>query len=295
LSASKRPFIRIEGLHYTYRGEPRSQTDAAKTEYALRGINLTINAGEYVAVAGANGSGKSTLLRHLNALLVPASGRVFVSGWDTSNPLNIRNIRSTVGMVFQVPDAQIVATVVEEDVAFGPENLGVVEDELHRRVDWALNLVGLSDLKHRPSHYLSAGQKQLLAIASALSMKPRCLVLDEATSMLDPAARSSVMGIVDRLHREGMTIVSATHNMEEAAMAQRIIVLSEGRLLMEGDPRSLFTREKLIKDLKLDLPGPIRLARRVAEDLHGFPVDTLSVSELVHAIDTCYKEKVKEN
>jgi len=182
--------------------------------YALQGIDLVINKGEYVAVVGANGSGKTTLLRHLNALLIPTMGDVLISEWNTRDSLHIRDIRSTVGMVFQAPDTQI-----------GPENLGVPENELQDRIDWALEAVGLEDLRKRPSNLLSAGQKQLLAIASTLSMKPRCLVLDEATSMLDPASRLRFINIVGRLHQQGITIVTATHNMDEAAIAQRIIVL----------------------------------------------------------------------
>ena len=252
--------------------------------YALQGIDLVINKGEYVAVVGANGSGKTTLLRHLNALLIPTMGDVLISEWNTRDSLHIRDIRSTVGMVFQAPDTQIIATVVEEDVAFGPENLGIPENELQDRIDWALEAVGLEDLRKRPSNLLSAGQKQLLAIASTLSMKPRCLVLDEATSMLDPASRLRFINIVGRLHQQGITIVTATHNMDEAAIAQRIIVLSEGRISTQGGARAVFAQDKLLKDLKLDLPSTVMLANKIRKYLDDFPCDALTVPELVNTV-----------
>jgi len=278
LIRAEEPLIRVEGLHYTY------QAGTPKPIPALRGIDLTIQAGEYVAVIGANGSGKSTLLRHFNALLLPTAGNVWVTKWNTRDTVHLRDIRSTVAMVFQVPDDQIVASVVEEDVAFGPENLGVPEDELHQRVDWALAAVGLTELRYRASRLLSSGQKQRLAIAAALAMQPRCLVLDEATAMLDPAGQIQVREILHQLHQEGMTIISATHNMAEAVQAQRVVVLSEGRIAIQGDPRFVFAQEETLHALQLDVPYPTRMARMLATVIRDFPTDVLTVTELAEAI-----------
>jgi energy-coupling factor transporter ATPase len=250
----------------------------------LRGIDLTIVTGEYVAVIGANGSGKSTLLRHCNALLLPTQGDVWVEGWNTRDRSHLRDIRSTVGMVFQVPDNQIVATIVEEDVAFGPENLGVPEAELRQRVDWALATVGLSELRHRASHLLSAGQKQRLAIAAALAMRPRCLVLDEATAMLDPVGRAQVLETIRYLHLNGMTIISATHNMAEAAEAQRVVVLAAGKVALQGTPRQVFAQPETLQALELDIPPATHIAQLVAARIPQFPSPVLNVDELVNAV-----------
>jgi energy-coupling factor transporter ATPase len=280
LTRAGEPIIRVEGLHFTY------QAGTRKPVPALRGINLTIHAGEYVAVVGANGSGKSTLLRHFNALLLPTSGNVWVGNWNTRDPTCLRDIRSTAGMVFQSPDSQIVASTVEEDVAFGPENLGIPADELRQRVEWALSTVGLGDLRQRASRLLSAGQKQRLAIASALAMRPRCLLLDEATAMLDPAGRMQVLDTIRKLHQDGMTIVAATHNMAEAAQAQRVIVLSEGQVTLQGHPRLVFAQEEALRTLQLEAPHATRLARTIAKHVDGFPGDVLTVPELVDAVAT---------
>lgn len=275
---TSRPLIRISGLHYTY------QEDDQRPIHALNGIDLVIHEGEYVAIIGANGSGKSTLLKHFNALLLPTQGDVVVLKWNTRDPEVLRNIRSTVGMVFQSPDTQIIATVVEEDVSFGPENLGIPEEELGERVEQALELVGLKHLRKRPSHMLSAGQKQLLAIASALSMKPRCLAFDESTAMLDPGARRRFIDTMSRLHQQGMAIVTATHNMDEAALAQRVVVLSEGIVAVQGLPSEVFTQKKLLMDLKLEVPTSMRLAETIRAYLPGFPQDVLTVPELVSTV-----------
>jgi energy-coupling factor transporter ATPase len=250
----------------------------------LRGVDLTIREGEHVAIIGANGSGKSTLLRHFNALLRPTAGDVWVAGWSTRDLDSLRHIRSTVGMVFQAPDTQIVASVVEEDVAFGPENLGLPRDELRQRVDWALAAVGLADMRDRASHLLSSGQKQRLAVASALAMRPRCLLFDEATSLLDPAGRAQVLATVARLHRQGMTLVMVTHDMGEAALAQRVIVLAEGRIALQGKPEEVFSEHQLLQDLCLAAPTPARLARALANRVKGFPIRVLTVDQLVEAI-----------
>lgn len=230
---------------------------------ALTNIDLDIAAGEYVALVGANGSGKSTLARHLNALLTPTRGTVHVAGLNTLDPSNGPDIRRAVQMVFQRPDTQIVATVVEEDVAFGPENLGVPEGELSGRVQAALETVGMWELRDRPPHFLSAGQKQRLAIAGALAVQPQALILDEATAMLDPATRASVLDLLDALHARGITIVTITHEMEEAVRADRVIVLSRGGVALDGTPLDVFSRPGEMRALGLDLPVVPDLALRL--------------------------------
>jgi energy-coupling factor transporter ATPase len=273
------PLIRIRNLHYEYRNEDGTSLRA------LKGIDLEIQEGEYVVLVGANGSGKSTLLLHLNALLLPTEGDVEISGWSTRDALALVNIRSTVGMVFQSPDTQIIASVVEEEVAFGPENIGVPEHQLDQRVNEALQAVGLVQLRKRPSRLLSAGQKQLLVIASTLSMQPRCLALDEATSMLDPASRRQFLERVKNLNREGMTILSATHNMDEAALAQRMVVLSDGRVVADSSPLEIFSRKELLREARLELPSSLKLAQKVGERLPRFRSSALSVDVLAEEID----------
>jgi len=272
------PLIRIQNLTFAYNAQ------AERPIVALRDINLTIGQGEYLAIVGHNGSGKSTLAKHLNALLLPTEGDVWVAGWNTKDTAYTRDIRSTVGMVFQVPDNQIVATVVEEDVAFGPENLGVAEEELEKRVTWALEIADLLPLRKRAPHLLSAGQKQRLAIAGALAMHPRCLVLDEATALLDPAGRANVLSILRHLREEGVTIVAITHLMSEAAEADRVLVLDKGRIAMEGPPRQVFRQVEALRALQLDVPPVTELAFTLSTQLPGFPPDLLTVPELVEAI-----------
>jgi energy-coupling factor transporter ATPase len=250
----------------------------------LRGISLAIHAGEHMALVGPNGSGKSTLARHFNALLRPTAGRVVVAGLDTADPANTRAIRATVGMVFQHPESQMVATIVEEDVAFGPENLGIPQAELRARVREALDLVGMWTERDRPPHLLSAGQKQRVAIAGVLAMRPACVVLDEATSMLDPAGREAVATIVAELRRRGTAVVTITHFMSEAARADRIVALADGGLLLDGPPRDVFARAELLREVGLDLPPVTAVALRVRAHVPGFPVDALTVDELVAAV-----------
>jgi len=281
-------FISLRNVYHSYK------TDVGKTEsfpgYSLCDVSMEIYAGEYVAVVGSNGSGKSTLLKHINALLLPVKGSVMISGRDTGIPKNIRDIRREIGMVFQVPDSQIVGSIVEEDVAFGPENIGIPEKELHERVSWALETVGLGDMRKRASHMLSSGQKQLLAIASALALKPRCLLLDEATSMLDPGARGRLLQTVERLHAGGITLITVTHSMEEAVRARRIVGLSGGRIVLDGAPRSVFNSGIDLRQYGLDLPVVSQIARKVAQLVDGFPIDILTVSELLDTVKR-YAEK----
>ncbi len=229
----------------------------------MRGINLTICAGEYVAIVGANGSGKSTLARHLNALLLPTRGDVWIDGANTRNAKSMHAIRAAVQMVFQHPDAQLVATIVEEDVAFGPENFGVPEAQLPERVRAALQTVGMWAHRQKAPHLLSAGQKQRVAIAGAIAVQPRVLVLDEATAMLDPAGRNAVLDILRQLHAQGTTIVTITHEMDEAAQAERVVVMSAGRIAMDDTPRRVFALADELRALSLDVPMVAELAHRL--------------------------------
>ena len=274
------PILRLENVSYAY-----PAAGSRPPVQALREVSLTVRRGEYVVVLGHNGSGKSTLARHLNGLLLPDAGEVWVEGWNTRDKKALRNIRTTVGMVFQQPDNQIVATMVEEDVAFGPENLGMPRDEMIARVDWALGQVELRDLRHRAPHLLSGGQKQRVCIAGVLAMRPDVLVLDEATAMLDPQGRAEVLAVVARLnHEQGVTVVAITHFMSEALAADRIIIMDEGRIALEGTPRELFAQPERLRELHLDVPQ----VAQVAADLHarvpGFPAGLLTRDEIVAAV-----------
>lgn len=262
--------IRIQNLHYTYASTPPIQ--------ALRGIDLTIRAGEYVAIVGANGSGKSTLARHLNALLVPMHGNVWIDQHNTRDLGAHRAIRAIVQMVFQHPDSQLVATTVEEDVAFGPENFGVPEVELPARVRVALETVGMWAHRQRAPHLLSAGQKQRVAIAGALAVHPRVLVLDEATSMLDPMGCAAVLTILRALHQRGTTIIAITHEMEEAMHAERVLVMDAGRIVMDDTPRRVFAHGDELRACGLDVPSIVKVSQRL-----GLPV-CLTVEELIAAL-----------
>ena len=274
------PLIRVENLCFTYNaGTPQAVP-------ALNGIDLEIIAGEYVVIAGHNGSGKSTLARHFNALLLPTSGSAWVDGMDTRQPAYTIPIRSRVGMVFQEPDNQIVGTIVEEDVAFGPENLGVPQEELPGRVRQALELVDLWPHRHRPPHLLSAGQKQRVAIAGVIAMRPACLVLDEATAMLDPAGRAEVLEAVRRLNAQGVTIIAITHFMDEAVEASRVLVMEKGKIALSGSPRAVFAQRERLRELHLGLPAAARLAAAARERGAALPEDILTVPALVGAIDS---------
>lgn len=252
---------------------------------ALREISLRIEEGEYVAIVGANGSGKSTLARHLNALLVPDDGYVTVAGLDTRDPSRHATIYRTVGMVFQRPEDQIVASLVEEDVAFGAENMGLPPDEIRARVDEALETVGMSEMRMRPPHQLSAGQQQRVALAGVLAMRPRCIVFDEATAMLDPAGRRAVREMMTELHRAGLTIITITHFMEEALDAQRVVVLERGRVALDGSPETVFADADTLRNLGLDLPPAAGLARTLRQHFPVLSVGLLTVPALVEALD----------
>ncbi len=252
---------------------------------ALSGVTLNIEEGSFVAVLGHNGSGKSTLARHLNALLVPKSGTVTVFGMDTKDTDMTLKIRQSVGMVFQNPDNQIVSNVVEEDVAFAPENLGVPSEEIRRRVDEALKLVGMYEFREHAPHLLSGGQKQRVAIAGVVAMRPRCIVFDEPTAMLDPRGRRDVMDIIAKLRGEtGATVILITHHMDEAALSDRVVVMSDGIIAMDGSPREIFQRVEELKSLGLTVPGTTELLYKLGQEGYPMPLDALTVDECAETI-----------
>ena len=272
-------FFELENVTHIY------QSGEAEGHEALRGITLSITAGEFVAVLGANGSGKSTLARHLNALLLPTEGTCLVRGWDTKDEERRWDIRQEVSMVFQNPDNQLIAAVVEDDVAFGPENLGVPPEEIRTRVQNALALVGMESYAQAAPHLLSGGQKQRIAIAGAIAMQTHCLVLDEPTAMLDPRGRAEVLSAVEKLHDErGMTIVYITHFMEEAIAADRIVLMDAGRIVMDGTPREIFAQPERVRALGLDVPLATDLAERLRHGGRDLPQDILTDEELLHCL-----------
>jgi energy-coupling factor transport system ATP-binding protein len=268
------PIIRVENVSFTY--DPLAEQPV----YALEDINLEVHRGEYLVIVGHNGSGKSTLAKHFNALLRPSKGEVWSDGMNTKDPPCVLPIRATVGMVFQIPDNQIVATVVEEDVAFGPANLGVPEEELRARVDWALKVVDMEAYRKRAPHLLSAGQKQRVAIAGAMALKPKVLILDESTSMLDPSGREEVLEAVRYLNREGTTIVAITHFMHEAVEGNRVIVMEAGHIVSQGTPREVFSQVETLRELYLDVPQVTELAYELHKRDASFPADLLTVDEI---------------
>lgn len=249
---------------------------------AIDRLNLVIQAGEHVAVLGHNGCGKSTLAKHLNALLLPTEGTVEVDDVDTANEDNLWTVRQMVGMVFQNPDNQLVATTVEEDVAFGPENLGLPSEVIRQRVDEALEIVGMSAYKEKGPHLLSGGQKQRVAIAGIIAMRPKYIVFDEPTAMLDPVGRQEVIETMQKLNRkEGLTVINITHFMDEAVRADRVIVMEEGKIALEGTPREVFTQVDLLKQMRLDVPPITELAALLHKEKSDIPIDILTVDEMV--------------
>ena len=272
------PLIRMEGVSFDY------ELSDGEAVHVLRDVSLEVYLGEYVAIIGHNGSGKSTLAKHFNGILKPKEGNVYVAGYNTRDARHTREIRQRVGMVFQHPDNQIVATIVEDDVAFGLENIGVPPREMRSRIDFALKAVGMYEYRNRPPHHLSGGQKQRVAIAGVLAMNPRCLVLDEATSMLDAHGRGEILQVVRRLHQEGMTIIAVTHHMSEAAEADRVLVMEAGRIAMEGSPREIFQQREILRGLQLDIPVAGRLAERIHAQVPDFRPDLIHQREIVDEV-----------
>jgi len=254
-------------------------------KYAIRDVNLDVRKGEFLVVLGHNGSGKSTLAKHMNSLVVPSEGTVIVDGLDTSKLENVWNIRAKAGMVFQNPDNQLVATIVEEDVAFGPENLGVESSEIRKRVDSSLEKVGMSKYKKHAPHLLSGGQKQRIAIAGVLAIQPQCIIFDEPTAMLDPSGRRDVLNYIKYLNEShGMTIVLITHYMDEAAQADRIIVMDNGKIKMEGTPREIFPQVERMKMIGLDVPQVTELAYELKKAGIDINEKILNIDEMVNEL-----------
>ena len=272
--------LQTEHLSFTYPAE-EGQTSTV----ALEDVSLSIERGSFVVVLGHNGSGKSTLAKHMNAVLLPSGGTVYVEGMDTRDEALLLEIRRRVGMVFQNPDNQIVANVVEEDVAFAPENLGVPSEEIRQRVDDALAAVGMSEFTRHAPHLLSGGQKQRVAIAGVIAMAPECIVLDEATAMLDPAGRREVLSAIRALNQErGITVVLITHHMDEAMDADRLIVMNDGKLVMDGAPAEVFTQVEALRAMGLAAPDTVELLYGLRQGGMDVPLDALTVDECADAI-----------
>lgn len=279
--------IETKDLTFAYPAE-----EGKRSEPALRGVSLGIEKGSFVVVLGHNGSGKSTLAKHMNAVLLPSGGAVYVEGMDTHNQAMLLEIRRRVGMVFQNPDNQIVANVVEEDVAFAPENLGVPTEEIRRRVDAALAAVDMTAFTTHAPHLLSGGQKQRVAIAGVIAMEPACIVLDEATAMLDPVGRQEVLSAVHKLNREkGITVVLITHHINEAEDADRVIVMDDGQVVLDGGPREVFTKVEALRSMGLTVPDTIDLLDRLRRDGVAVPPDALTVEECADAIAAALGKK----
>lgn len=248
-------------------------------------LNLTVEAGSFVAILGMNGCGKSTLAKHFNAILLPTGGKVWVCGIDTANEARLMVIRRNVGMVFQNPDNQIVANVVEEDVAFGPENLGIASPEIRSRVDKALKQVDMYEYREHAPHLLSGGQKQRIAIAGVIAMEPKCIVLDEPTAMLDPRGRREVMQTITRLNREkGITVILITHHMDEAAQAQRVVVMHQGKIAADGAPKAVFSQVDLLHQIGLAAPDSVELCWKLNQEGFDLPLDKLNPEECAQAL-----------
>jgi len=272
--------IKTEGLRFSY-----PPTSEGESPVVLDGVDLEIAPGSFVAVLGHNGSGKSTLAKHFNAILLPSGGTVWVDGMDTADEGRLLDIRRAVGMVFQNPDNQIVANVVEEDVAFAPENLGVPSAEIRQRVDDALKAVGMYGFREHAPHLLSGGQKQRIAIAGVIAMQPRCIVLDEPTAMLDPIGRSDVLRTIKTLNRErGVTVVLITHHMDEAAQADRLIVMAKGRVVADGVPKAVFSRVEELKAVGLTVPHTVQLLWELRQEGFDVPLDAISDEECAQAL-----------
>ena len=280
-----RDIISVEHLAYTYPG-----MDDVPGVPVFVDMNLNIQEGSFVAILGTNGCGKSTLAKHFNSILLPTGGKVYVCGIDTANEDRIMTVRHNVGMVFQNPDNQIVANVVEEDVAFGPENLGIAAPEIRHRVDNALKQVGMYEYREHAPHLLSGGQKQRIAIAGIIAMEPKCIVLDEPTAMLDPRGRKEVIDTVSRLNREkGITVVLITHHMDEAAKADRVVVLNKGKVAADGTPKEVFSQVELLHGIGLASPETVELCWELKRQGFDLPLDALEPEECAQALYSLVK------
>ena len=271
--------ITIENLIFEY-----TRGDESQPVRAIDNLNLEIERGSFTAIIGKNGSGKSTLAKNLNGLLLPTEGVIYVDGFDTRDDDSIWNVRQTAGMVFQNPDNQLVSAIVEDDVAFGPENLGIEPAEIRRRVDKALADVNMGQFKKKAPHLLSGGQKQRIAIAGVVAMKPKCIIFDEPTAMLDPKGRSEIMSIIGELHAEGITVILITHFMDEAVRADRVIIMHEGRILLDGAPQEVFEQEELIRSVNLDVPLMVEMGAKLRKAGINVPKDIITEEKMVEFI-----------
>ena len=276
--------IRIDELVFQYKRE-----DQLEVVNAVDHVSLEIEKGSFTAIIGKNGSGKSTLAKNINALLLPSGGAVYVKDWNTADESKLWEIRQTAGMVFQNPDNQLVSSIVEDDVAFGPENLGIEPGEIRKRVDDSLYSVNMYEERKKSPHMLSGGQKQRIAIAGVVAMRPECIILDEPTAMLDPHGRYEVMEIIEKLHKEGITILLITHFMEEAARADRVVIMDAGRVVLDGTPEKVFGHAEEIKEMSLDVPFAVDLAARLRKRGIEIPECIISTEEMVDFIVCKFK------
>jgi len=267
--------IEIDNLYFQY---PHGEDEEPKL--AIKGVSLEIEEGSFTAIIGQNGSGKSTLAKNLNGLLLPSKGAVYVSGMDTRDEDKIWDIRQTAGMVFQNPDNQLVSAIVEDDVAFGPENIGIDPVEIRARVDEALDAVKMGKYKRKAPHLLSGGQKQRIAIAGVVAIRPRCIIFDEPTAMLDPRGRKDIMEIIEKLHREGITVILITHFMDEAVKADRVVIMNKGEILLDGTPEHVFSQDELIRSARLDVPMAAEIAIYLRENGIDVPPEVVTAERL---------------
>ena len=267
--------IKIDNLFFQY---PHGEDEEPKL--AIKGVSLEIEEGSFTAIIGQNGSGKSTLAKNLNGLLLPSKGAVYVSGMDTRDEDKIWDIRQTAGMVFQNPDNQLVSAIVEDDVAFGPENIGIDPVEIRARVDEALDAVKMGKYKRKAPHLLSGGQKQRIAIAGVVAIRPRCIIFDEPTAMLDPRGRKDIMEIIEKLHREGITVILITHFMDEAVKADRVVIMNKGEILLDGTPEHVFSQDELIRSARLDVPMAAEIAIYLRENGIDVPPEVVTAERL---------------
>ena len=281
LGGSVDKIIQVENLIFDYIRDTEAGEDTVR---AINGVSLSIEKGSFTAIIGKNGSGKSTLAKNLNGLYLPSGGRVFVNGMDTTDEEHVWDVRQTAGMVFQNPDNQLVASVVEDDIAFGPENLGVEPEEIRRRIDRVLNSVGMEDYRKTAPHHLSGGQKQRIAIAGVIAMNPECIIFDEPTAMLDPKGRKDILNIILDLHKEGKTIILITHFMDEAVEADRIIIMDEETIFLDGTPEEIFSKPEKIRSVNLDVPMAVELAERLRTQGVDVPGDIITADKLVEFI-----------